>query len=496
MHAPLALYDTVTACTLDAQVTAHLADDGYILMQRAGHAAWELLCQRWPAARHVLIACGPGNNGGDGYVLACLAQRAGWRVKVVHLPGCGPASLLAQRACADYLAAGGQVTLFPCALDAADVLVDALFGIGLNRRLDVPTQGLIDALNAAGRPVLALDVPSGVDAERGAVFGTPIRAHVTLQFIVRHVGLYTGQALESVGERLLAELDVPAALRDSLAPCAEVWAPPILASRWRPRRRNSHKGESGRVLCVGGNWGSGGAIMLSAEAALRSGAGVVQVATREAHVAPLLARCPETMPCGVVGSAELTPLLAAADVVALGPGLGQDLWGQALWSTTLDSGCALVVDADALNLLAAAPRALPSGAILTPHPGEAGRLLGCETAQVQADRRAAAQALAARFAAVVVLKGAGSVIAAPRCLPCLIDAGNPGMAVGGMGDLLTGVIAALRAQGYSAFDAALLGALLHAAAGDRAVCDGGERGLLPSDLLPVLRRLVNQDPAQ
>ncbi|ALQ94322.1 bifunctional ADP-dependent NAD(P)H-hydrate dehydratase/NAD(P)H-hydrate epimerase [Xylella fastidiosa] len=495
MSAPFALYDTAAAAALDARLAAHLGDDGDLLMQRAGRAAWDLLRQRWPDARQVLVACGTGNNGGDGYVLACLAHRAGWQVQVVHLPGRGPASLLAQRAYDAYLAAGGQVMLFSGGLETADVLVDALFGIGLNRPLDVPTQGLINALNAAGRPVLALDVPSGVDAERGAVFGTPVYAHVTLQFIVPHVGLYTGPALEAVGERVLAALDVPPALRDALAPCAERWGSQRLASRFRPRRRNSHKGEFGRVLCVGGNWGSGGAIMLSAEAALRSGAGVVHVATREAHVAPLLARCPETMPRGVAGSAELMPLLAAADVVALGPGLGQDPWGQALLAATLDSGCALVIDADALNVLAAAPRPLPPGAILTPHPGEAGRLLGCTTAQVQADRRAAAQALAARFAAVVVLKGAGSLIAAPGCLPCVIDAGNPGMAVAGMGDVLTGVIAALRAQGDSVFDAALFGALLHAAAGDLVARDGGERGLLPSDVLPVLRRLINPDPA-
>ncbi len=156
------------------------------LMQRAGRAAWDLLRQRWPDARQVLVACGTGNNGGDGYVLACLAHRAGLQVQVVHLPGRGPASLLAQRAYDAYLAAGGQVMLFSGVLETADVLVDALFGIGLNRPLDVPTQGLINALNAAGRPVLALDVPSGVDAERGAVFGTPVCAHVTLQFMVPH----------------------------------------------------------------------------------------------------------------------------------------------------------------------------------------------------------------------------------------------------------------------------------------------------------------------
>ncbi|MCC4587194.1 NAD(P)H-hydrate dehydratase [Xanthomonas sp. NCPPB 1067] len=490
MYAPLALYDTAAARTLDAQATALLGGDGYLLMQRAGQAAWQWLQERWPQARRIVVVCGTGNNGGDGYVLARLAQRAGRQVRVVHLPGQGPASELAQRACTEYLAVGGSIDLFPCALAQADVIVDALFGIGLNRAPDAPTAAMIEAIDAAGSPVLALDVPSGIDADRGVAFGAAVRADATLQFIVAHVGLHTGDALEYAGECGLAALDVPPAAFDGLAAVAHGWERGALAAQLRPRRRNTHKGESGRVLCVGGNLGSGGAILLTAEAALRSGAGLVQVATRAEHVAPLLARCPEAMVRAVEAGEDIAALADAADVVALGPGLGQDAWAQALWQAVLATGTPVVIDADALNLLAsdALPKRGPR--VLTPHPGEAGRLLGLSTAQVQNDRQAAAAALAQRYDAVVVLKGAGSVVAAPHATPRIIGAGNPGMAVGGMGDLLTGVIAALLGQGWSPFDAASLGALLHGCAGDAAARDG-ERGLLPTDLLPHLRRLAN-----
>src|SRR5690606_34325495 len=237
--------------------------------------------------------------------------------------------------------------------------------------------------------------------------------------------------------------------------------------------------------------GKGGAVMLCAEAALRSGAGLADVATRAGHVPVLLARRPEAMVHAVDAAAELEGLADAADVVAIGPGLGQAEWGRALFSASIDSGKTLVVDADALNLLAASPRQLRADVVLTPHPGEAARLLSTTTREVQSDRRASAQALCERHGCTVALKGAGTVVAAPGRVTCIIDAGNPGMAVGGMGDVLTGVIAALRAQGLDAFDAACCGALLHGAAGDAAAGDGGERGLLPSDLFAPLRRLAN-----
>ncbi|WP_369981012.1 NAD(P)H-hydrate dehydratase [Xanthomonas bundabergensis] len=485
------LYATAAARRIDAQATALLGGDGYTLMQRAGQAAWQALLQHWPQAQRILVACGSGNNGGDGYVLARLAHCAGRHVRVLQLAGRGPQSALAQRACTDYIGVGGRIEAFDTALEQADVVVDALLGIGLNRAPDAELAALLGALAGLGAPVLALDVPSGVDAEHGSVPGAALPATLTVQFIVAHAGLQTGAALNHVGDTALAALDVPVAAFDGCAARAQAWTSAALATRLAPRRRDSHKGDSGHVLCIGGNLGSGGAVMLAAESALRSGAGLVSVATRDAHVAPLLARCPEAMTHAVEDGAALAPLLRKASVVALGPGLGQDEWAQGLWRLALAAELPLVIDADALNLLAQSPRALPN-AVLTPHPGEAGRLLGISTAEVQHDRFAAAATLAERYQAAVVLKGAGSIVAAPGQLPRVIAAGNPGMAVGGMGDLLTGVIAALRAQGLAAFDAASVGALLHAAAGDRAAAEG-QRGLLPSDLLPALRHLANPE---
>jgi NAD(P)H-hydrate epimerase len=245
------------------------------------------------------------------------------------------------------------------------------------------------------------------------------------------------------------------------------------------------------VLCVGGDRGSGGAIALCAEAALRTGAGLVSVATRTEHVAPLIARRPELMPHAIEDAADFDAAVARATVLALGPGLGRGDWGSELVARALDADRPAVLDADALNLLAAQPRGLRSDSVLTPHPGEAARLLGSDTRAVQANRFAAAAALVARFGCVVVLKGAGTIVAGPDATPRVIQAGNAGMASGGMGDVLTGVIAGLRAQGLSPFDAASVGALLHASAGDLAASDVGERGLLASDLFPMLHRLAN-----
>jgi NAD(P)H-hydrate epimerase len=299
--------------------------------------------------------------------------------------------------------------------------------------------------------------------------------------------LRTGLALECAGLLTCATLGVPAhvALPDAAAHLASAghlsaWLP--------PRRRDSHKGDNGRVACIGGDHGSGGAIMLCAEAALRSGAGLVRVHTRDAHLAPLLARLPEAM--AVAEDAE--PDLGWADVSVIGPGLGQGNWGFSHLHRLLDEKLGCVIDADGLNLIARHGMPLPAGTVMTPHPGEAARLLGLSTAHVQRDRIGAATRLARRFEAVVVLKGAGTIVAAPDRTPVILDAGNPGMATGGMGDVLAGVIAAMRGQGLAPFDAACAGALLHSAAGDRAA-QAGERGLLPTDLMPQLRALANPE---
>lgn len=491
MYGLLPLFDAHAARLLDARATALLGGDGYVLMQRAGQAAWQHLLQYWPGAQRITVVCGPGNNGGDGYVLARLAHRSGRSVKVLHLAEHIPGTELSQRACTDYVAAGGEIAIFPDAVPQGDVVVDALFGIGLSRPPDAFATALIDAINGQLAPVLALDVPSGLDADKGSAPGKAVVASRTLQFIARHTGLWTGEALEHTGELALEELEVPPDTFSTVRSGASLLTREALSYWLLPRRRNTHKGESGRVLCIGGDHGHGGALLLCAEAALRSGAGLLSAATREAHVPAMLARRPEAMVRGVESGDELKPLFSDVDAIAVGPGLGKDDWGRAMLKLALAAEKPLVLDADALNLIAAEPHAL-ADAILTPHPGEAARLLGIETAEVQRDRFAAAQATAERYQAVVVLKGAGTIIAAPGQATRVLDAGNPGMAVGGMGDVLTGVIVALRASGLSAFDAASAGALLHSLAGD-AAAEEGERGLLPSDLFPHLRRLANPE---
>lgn len=489
MHSPFPLFDPQALRALELRGSAHFDGDAFALMARAGQAGWRCVLKHWPRALRIVVVCGPGNNGGDGYVLARQAQDAGRRVTVVQ--AAVPTSALAQRACAEYQAAGGEVSRFEHALDAADLLVDALFGIGLSRAPDAQMRAAIAAINAHPAPVLALDVPSGIDAFRGSAPGVAVQADRTLQFIACHRGLRTGAALDHCGGLELATLGLPAGAFEGLTPAAIAFRADALAAFFPLRPRDGHKGRNGHVLCVGGDHGSGGAILLAAQAALRCGAGLVSVATRAAHVSALLARCPEVMAHAAEDSADLTGVLDRASVIAIGPGLGQSEWGRAVLAAALAAGKPCVVDADALNLLAERPICLPPGSILTPHPGEAARLLGCHVVEIQRDRFAAAAALCQRFGCAVVLKGAGSIVQAADAPPAVICAGNPGMGVGGMGDLLTGGIAALLAQGFSARDAATAGTLLHAAAGDAAALDDGERGLLPTDLLSWLRRLAN-----
>lgn len=486
-----ALYDIDALRVLEARGIERCDDDGFALVARAGEAAWRCVLAHWPQARRIVVVCGPGNNGGDGYVLARHAHQSGRDARVLRLHGHLPATQPAKRACDEYITSGGRIVESQDAISDADLIVDALFGIGLSRAPDVATSALIDAINAQPAPVLALDVPSGVDANTGYTPGAAINALRTLQFIAPHRGLCTGDALEHVGELELATLDLSASLFDGVEASAQACTVDALQAMLPLRARNAHKGHNGHVLCIGGDHGSGGAIMLAAEAALRCGAGLVSVATRGEHVPALLSHRPEVMAHAVASSEDLNALLARADVIAIGPGLGQSEWGRGLFDAVMACDTSRVLDADALNLLAQAPRMLRSCDVLTPHPGEAARLLGCDTSEIQRDRFAAANALCQRFGAQVVLKGAGTIIASPDGSPVVIHAGNPGMAVGGMGDLLTGCIAALRAQGLSSHDAATAGALLHSAAGDAAAREDGERGLLPSDLLPWLRRLAN-----
>ncbi|HET9483524.1 MAG TPA: NAD(P)H-hydrate dehydratase [Xanthomonadales bacterium] len=485
-----------TLCTvagireIDRRAIAAIDGDPHTLMVRAAEAAFRRLRARWPEARRLAVLCGSGNNGGDGYVLARLARAAGLDAQVIRPGADAMRTEEARRARDEFLQAGGRESMADAgALAAADVVVDALLGVGLTRAPDPAHAALIDAANAASAPVIALDLPSGLDADTGAAPGACIVADATVAFIALKRGHVTGSGCDACGALALESLGVARGLVDEVATGAMLIGDDALRRALPRRARGAHKGDFGHVLVVGGERGYGGAARLAAEAALRSGAGLASLATRAEHVAPVLAARPEIMVRAVETPRELAPLAERASVIAVGPGLGRAEWGRALLHACLDADRALVLDADALNLLAEAPRFLPAGTILTPHPGEAGRLLGTDARAVQRDRYGAACAIARLLRCVVVLKGAGTIVADGERF-VVGPGGNPALATGGSGDVLTGIIAALRAQGHDPFDAAMLGVAAHAAAAQR-VARAGERGAVAGDLVAELPRVLN-----
>jgi NAD(P)H-hydrate epimerase len=459
-------------------------------MQRAAQAALALLRREWPVARRIVVLCGAGNNGGDGYVLARLALAAGLEVQLAALVDPARLSGDAAQAWKDFHhAGGGQCQEFTAAtLATADVIVDALLGTGLDRPVTGPLGSCIEAVNASGKPVLSLDLPSGLDADTGLVRGVAVRASRTITFVALKSGLYLGAGPDHTGPISFAGLGVPAADRAEHAPLLRRMDQGLLEAALPNRHRTAHKGDHGRVLIVGG-LAMAGAARLTGEAALRSGAGLVTVATRPAAAAAIVAGRPEIIAQSVRSTSALQALAAAADVIAVGPGLGLSHRARRFLSTVLATGKPLIVDADALALIAAEPQRCEHW-ILTPHPGEAGRLLGTDAAAIQQDRHGAVAAIVARYGGICVLKGAGTLVSARSGPPWVCDRGNPGMATAGCGDVLTGVIAALVAQGADLELAAAAGVFVHARAGDRAAASG-ERGMLAGDLVEELPTCVN-----
>ncbi|MCI0399692.1 MAG: NAD(P)H-hydrate dehydratase [Gammaproteobacteria bacterium] len=487
---PRNLYSAEQVRELDRRAIEEHGIPGQALMERAGKVAFGVLCSRWPLARHITVLCGMGNNGGDGYVTARLAHQAGRDVCVIQVGDAGRLHGNA-RAAADAMISTG---LTPSPYDhsklaTADVVVDALLGTGLDRQLSGEWEEVIHAVNERAKAVLSIDIPSGLNADTGCVMGSAVRADVTITFVGLKRGLFTGRGLECSGEVLYHDLEVPAEVYREVEPSALRLILASLQALLGRRPRAAHKGRFGHVLVVGGDEGFAGAARMAAEAAGRVGAGLISLATRSAHAGTVCAARPEIMSHGIEDPNELPALIEHATVVAVGPGLGQSPWAVSLFTKVLEQDRPMVLDADALNLLAADPVTRDHW-ILTPHPGEAARMLGCSTLEVEADRFKAATDLQRQYGGVVVLKGAGSVIAEANEPLGVCHQGNPGMASGGMGDVLTGCIAGLLAQGLNAGDAARLGVCVHAAAGDFAAKEG-ERGLLATDLMPWLRRLVN-----
>ncbi|MGQ0835527.1 MAG: NAD(P)H-hydrate dehydratase [Gammaproteobacteria bacterium] len=492
MALPVALYTAAQVRALDAHAIEALGIPSYTLMKRAGEAALRFLRSRWPTAHRILVVCGGGNNGGDGYVLARFARAAGLTVNVLAAVAPERLESDARRAHDDCVASGVPIERFGIeSLGAGDVVVDAVLGTGLRSLVRDDMVAVIDAINTAHRPVFALDVPSGLDADTGAPLGAAVRADCTVTFVGLKTGLFIGEGPERAGTVFFDDLEVPVPTEPRFRPRLERIGESEI-SRALPRRaRAAHKGDFGRILIIGSGSGMPGAVRLAGEAALRVGAGLVTVAVAPENVGAVASGRPEVICLAIERGAQLEEPLERADVVAIGPGLGRTDWARSLLRTALECGKPLVLDADALNLLAD-DESLPRRAewILTPHPGEAGRLLDLPTSEVQRDRLAALDQLVERFGGTVVLKGAGTLVGAANLTPGLCERGNPGMATAGMGDVLTGAIAGILGQCRDPWLASRAGVLVHAMAGD-ALARTGERGLLATDVARELRTCVN-----
>jgi hydroxyethylthiazole kinase-like uncharacterized protein yjeF len=485
------VYLTKQIREFESQAKGRLCINGDTLMSRAGKAAFDYLTHTWQHTKRIVVFAGAGNNGGDGYVLAELAHERGFSVTVYQI---GDHSKLSAEALHAYeRCKSAKVPMEPYKpgidLQYPNVIVDAICGIGLKGELRAEVIEAIDAIDREDVPVLALDVPTGVDAETGNVPGRAIVATATITFIGYKLGLLTGPACSYTGDIVLNDLQLPTDLFSSVVPAAEKIQLSAFEDYLKPRMRDWHKGMSGHVLIIGGDSGYAGATRMAGVAALRVGAGLVSVATHFDNATFLDTVCPELMCHGVHGTDDLLKLVDKADVVVLGPGLGQSNWAKELWSAALQSNKRCLVDADGLNLLAMDPHEKSSW-VLTPHPGEAGRLLEIDNDEVQQDRYKAAQDIVSKFGGVCVLKGAGSLIVSHDEVTGICDIGNPGMATSGMGDILSGVIGGLIAQGVPPVYAAEMGVVIHAMAGDMAAQEG-ERGMMATDLYPFLRKLSN-----
>lgn len=520
---PCALYTADQVRILDRWVMDSTGLSSLQLMDRAAESALNVLLENWPGTHRLCVLVGTGNNAGDGYLLAHHAAARKIAVRVFEAGDqrkLGPEPSAARQ---QALSAGVSCEPFNAGFDlgaAQDVvLVDALLGIGMK---GAPREGLvaaIDWLNDNSAPVLSIDIPSGLDSDTGMASAQVVDAQVTVTFLGLKRGMFTGLGPQVCGRIVYRSLGVA----DAVASCP--LSENLTQSRLdfnavkgllKPRHRDSHKGSFGNVLVLGGDAGFGGAAIMSAEAAARSGAGTVTLVTRTQNVSAALARCPEIMVLGIDEWNKDTDVLfkrhiARANAIVVGPGLGLGEWGRTLLSNLLMHGSKqtpLLLDADALNIVASrSEEARSSGGqytfsslkrrlwVMTPHPGEAARLLESPVEKVQANRFEAAKKLSERWGGVTVLKGAGSIVCYQDPVSGLhLDVcteGNPGMASGGMGDVLSGIIGGLMAQGLSVEHSTQLGVCVHGEAADLAAQIDGERGLLATDLLPFVRRLLN-----
>ena len=495
---------------VDRRAIEQIGIPSLVLMENAASGVADAIGTSFPTAERVAIVCGPGNNGGDGLALARLLWNRGYEVVVALVHGGKSLSgdAATQRSIVgamglEILDVGDADELEDAvrACRGTDLIVDALFGTGLDRPLEGIFATAVEAIDELEIPLLAVDVPSGLDASRAEPIGPNTHARLTVALGAPKRAHVFAPASEAVGDVAVVDLGLPAGLIEE-APGIELLEAWRMADLLPPRGPTAHKRDLGHLLVVAGAEGTLGAALLTTKAALRSGAGLVTLAVAE-QLAPFAdTRSLESMTLGLpavsggrIGADAVGPVLeacAACDALAMGPGTGADgETGEALREIALRAGIPLVLDADGINAFAGRGRELRErsiSTILTPHPGELGRLLGRDVPRTASDRLEAVLAAAQTTGAVVILKGHQTLIADPKGRIALNPTGNPGMATGGTGDVLTGVAGAMLARGLDPFDVACLAAFVHGSAGDLALEEAGEEGLVAGDLVAHLSR--------
>ena len=467
------------------------------LMFRAGNGVLLEIRKRWSKARKIVVICGKGNNAGDGYVVASLAKQVGLDVKILALAPEEELMDETRNAALECKSLDIPIKVFvKHELENGDLIVDAIFGIGYSGDMSEEYVRVIEAINNSGLSVISVDVPSGIDAESGYIGQCVVKADMTVTMIGEKIGLYLGKARDYSGKILLNTLSLPANLYESSVALVEKLDLVQELEGLPIRKASSHKGDFGHLLVIGGDYGMGGAVRIAAEAALRSGAGLVSVATRKENVIPINATRPEIMAYGIDidNISQLDSLLVKATVVILGPGLGIGKWSKVMFETAMRANKLMVIDADGLNILGGENYGPRENWVLTPHPGEAGRLLDVSSDEVQKDRLGCLNQLKNKYGGICVLKGCNSLIVSQNFEKIIVcDYGNAGMATGGMGDCLAGVIGGLLAQKIDLFSAVRLGVAVHAKAGDLTALKEGSIGIAALDLLPWIRKLLSRE---
>jgi NAD(P)H-hydrate epimerase len=480
------LYDKETVYRLD-QVAVH--HDGLAeieLMHRAGQRVWRAIGERWPSLSRITVFAGSGNNGGDAYVIAILAREQGIEVQLISRGKLSSQSETSAHFCERWQQTGGEIQPWSQQEIIGELIVDGLLGIGLSRQLDDEAQSLIQGINACPVPKVAIDIPSGLNANTGVAQPCAILADLTVTFIGAKVGQYLADGPDYCGELIFDDLGVSSQTRASEPPALAVIDSGniILPER---RKRNSHKNQFGHVLIIGGDRGMSGATMLAGTAVLRAGAGMVSVLVHPECVYSLSA-APELM---VESWDEIESKLEQASVILVGPGLGQSKAAKSCLQELQAIKKPLVVDASALA--STFLRELASDqVVITPHPGEAASLMSITSKAVQADRMEASRQLVDTFDVVSVLKGSGTIVQQKGSTPAINVRGNPGMAVAGMGDVLAGLIAALMAQNLPALEAAKSAVLIHALCAEAYAIDNDETGLIASDITLGIPRIMKE----